>query len=190
MEIKKIYYYLFTLSMFFIIIVMTIGFYYIYFRKTLRHLCLLKSSNCVSIYYRRKKNTVLIKCPYDYYIWFTGSTFVVYDKIQNVPCEAGLQPAFVIDATNTSIEGMQCVNELQYVISEYKDEYEYILNINPSDCEFADMNKCEDHPGCKFDINSLSCSYNILGAFDIINLFIKKGIIQLKDIQVKSYAQI
>ena len=168
---------------------MSVGFYYTIGFKTINNLCLYSTSNCILITYRRIKNSVLIECPFNYYIWFTGSTFVIYGKVQNTPCEEGLESAFIVDALNSKINGIQCVNELSYIIDKYKNEYEYKLYINQSECKSQNINKCNDLPACSFDVSMNQCTSDILGAFDIMNLFINRGIINPKDIQVKSYSE-
>ena len=165
----------------------------------LKNACLLDSNKCYRIYYKKKNNTVLIKLPNSYWIWFNGAEFFVYGYPSSTECPSitnskgevtSQSSAFVINSQNLDIRGYRCVKSLEAVKDIYKkmdDTYHYI---NMKQCyKQTDRKKCGEHIGCgpAAEVSDKACGKIPIGAIAIIDEFIKKRIIDKKDIQTIIY---
>lgn len=139
--------------------------------------CILGTSTCLEIPYYLHKNTALIELPNLYWIWFTGSEFLVYGAQSTNSCVGTeLTQAFVVNVENASIRGFRCTYSPETIKETYyKNSKLQYMYINTQDCNNLQPTECGKITGCS--LTGLGCTMDSIGAFDVINIMLEREII-------------
>lgn len=156
---------------------------YLVYRKLVQPMlfdqCLLSTNTCLQLeYYNYENSAVIHVLPAGYWIYFNGKDAFIYNAVRNEECDKGYEPVYKMDATTGEPHKLICVESLNNILKFYTDK-----NIEPRRIykryPFANMGTKSSATPKNFQLKPVLK----MNAYDILNLFQEKNILNFQDIR-------